>query len=280
MIRIVAALVVSIAMMIGLRAWLLDRWEKLPPGTEVVRITATAVADQEAEVGPTVVGSGAEMSVDLVELNPRLSADLAGLQSSDPAERAAAAVGLATGSAVPAVREALTTALVADPDPVVRTKVAYAMGRLGEPHFSDPLRVALVRDRDARVRGKAAWALGQIQDPAARIDLRDAARREREVDAVRHQALVALAKVGDEESARALIDIARTPGVSEYLVDQAIQQLASMGTVAVEPMIDAMRDLGQPLGEFTDNFIARHGNAAANVAAQQLRKRLQHHDDV
>ena len=280
MIRIAAALVVSIAMMIGLRAWLLDRWEKLPPGTEVVRITATAVADQEAEVGPTVAGSGGEISVDLVELNPRLSANLAGLQSSDPAERAAAAVGLATGSAVPAVREALTTALVGDPDPVVRTKVAYAMGRLGEPVFSGPLRVALVHDRDARVRDKAAWALGQIQDPAARIDLRDAARREREVDAVRRQAMVALAELGDEESARALVDVVCTSGVSEYLCDQAIQQLAGMGTVAVEPMIDAMRDIGQPLGEFPDNFIARHGSAAASVAAQQLRQRLRPHDGV
>ena len=247
MIRIVAALVVSIVMMIGLRAWLLDRWEKLPPGTEVVRITATAVADQEAEVGPTVTGPGTEMSVDLVEIDPRLSANLTGLQSSDPVERA---------------------------------KVAYAMGRLGEPVFSGPLRVALVHDRDARVRDKAAWALGQIQDPAARIDLRDAARREREGDAVRRQAMVALAELGDEESARALVDVVCTSGVSEYLCDQAIQQLAGMGTVAVEPMIDAMRDIGQPLGEFPDNFIARHGSAAASVAAQQLRQRLRPHDGV
>lgn len=280
MIRIVAALVVFLAMMIGLRVWLLDHWAKLPPGTEVARIIATPVADEEATVSPTIDVAGTEMSVDLVELDPRLSANLSLLQSPDPAERAAAAVGLATGSAVPAVCAALEAALAGDADPVVRTKVAYAMGRLGELSFGVPLRKALVHDRDARVRDKAAWALGQIQDPAATIDLRDAARREREVDAVRRQAMVALAELGDEVAARALVDVVCTPGVSEYLVDQAIQQLAGMGNLAVEPMIDAMRDLGQPLGEFTDNFIARYGSDAANVAAQQLRQRLQRRDGV
>jgi hypothetical protein len=275
MIRYVAALIVSLFMMVGLLVWLGNQPKTLPAGPDDVVSTAEIVADEPPFTGPSVDRPAESGSFDLVELHPQLSANLADLQSTDPTERAVAAVALAASCSVPAVCDALTQTLGSDPDPVVRTKVAYAMGRLADPLFVEPLRSALVHDRDARVRGKAAWALGELRDPAARIDLRDAARRDREVDGVRCQAMAALTALGDEAAARALVDVASSPGVSEFLRDQAIQQLASMGEVAVEPMLDAMRDLGQPLGEFADNFIARHGKAAANVAAQQLRRRLQ-----
>jgi HEAT repeat protein len=199
---------------------------------------------------------------------------LESLRSAGPDRRASAAVSLAKSSGAPAVRSALVEALRNDPDPVVRTKIVYALGTRADPALSETLRRALIDDRDARVRHKAAWALGKTKDPDVLIDLRDVARREREVEAVRREAIVALAALGGEDAARALVDIVLTPSTTAYLCDQAIQQLAGMGSVAVEPMIDAMRDLGQPYGEFADSLIERHGGAAANLAARELRRRL------
>lgn len=68
--------------------------------------------------------------------------------------------------------------------------VAVALGNSGNPAAIRPLRLAL-DDPEPLVRSHAAWALGQLQDKEARIALDEQFRRD-EDEQVRREIMLAL----------------------------------------------------------------------------------------
>ena len=237
--------------------------------TEAV-VAEQGTAEKVPGTGPVDLGRLAQDRA----LHPRLMEGVTKLRSAAPEERASAAVLLASLGSVAVSREALCVALADDHSAMVRTKVAWAMGDIAARSFSPNLREALKWDTDARVRARAAWALVQIRDPAARRDLRDAARAPREDLEVRRQAIEALGVLQDEESARALMEVVLEPDAPEYVRDLAIKELAGMGHVALEPMIDGMREMGRPLDDYAATVVEVHGDRSAHYVAGELRLRL------
>jgi HEAT repeat protein len=272
MIRYIVGLLGFVVLMLLLRPAL-----EGPVGKLTAQSTATEPLIAKQAAAASLPGAN---QLDVVALpqdqahHPLLAEGLTRLGSADAVERASAAVLLASLGNASASHAALREALAEDPSVLVRTKVAWAMGDIADREFSPSLRAALNGDADASVRARAAWALIQIRDPAARRDLRDAARAPREDLEVRRQAIEALGVLQDQAAARALVEVVLEPDAPEYVRDLAIMELASMGDVAIEPMIDGMREMGRPLGEFATNIIEVHGEKSTHYVAGQLRVRL------
>lgn len=123
---------------------------------------------------------------------PSVEGHIAGLRSSLPAVRRAAAAALGRTrdrAAVPALVETLE-----DPEPDVRLEAAKALGLLKDRRATLPLAKAL-GDGDANVRFYAAYALGELKDPRSAEPLL-AALNDPEW-CVRDQAAWALRELGD-----------------------------------------------------------------------------------
>ena len=272
MIRYFAGLLGFVVLMLLLRPAL-----EGPIGEFTGQTTATEPLIAEQGAAETLAGVDGPDVVALPQdqtPNTLLVEGLTRLGSADAVERARAVVFLASLGNTTASHAALCEALAGDQSALVRTKVAWAMGDIAAGEFSASLRAALTRDADASVRARAAWALIQIRDPAARRDLRDAARAPREDLEVRRQAIEALGALQDQAAARALMEVVLEPDVPEYVRDLAIMELAGMGDVAIEPMIDGMREMGRPLGEYATNVMEVHGEKSNHYVAGQLRVRL------
>lgn len=95
-----------------------------------------------------------------------------------------------------------------NPDRVVRTQVALALGRIGQ-RSATPLLLDMLADRDSAVAATAAFALGLLKDPAALAKLRSIAVDETGQWAVGVQveAIAAIARIGGADAARTFADL-------------------------------------------------------------------------
>lgn len=108
---------------------------------------------------------------------------------------AAQALGqLKSSWAVPQLIQALS-----DTDRSVREAAALALGAIGDPHAVRALSEILARDESAMVRSSAADSLGEIGDQAARDPLVDALNDKRLL--VRRSAVLAIIRTGGERDA-------------------------------------------------------------------------------
>jgi len=194
------------------------------------------------------------------------SALVAALSHADDEVRHCAASALGHIGA-PAVDALFAT--LADADPRTRSEAARALGYLADTRAFMPLIVAL-DDREAEVRGSAAWALGGLRDPRSLVPLLvaldDADPRVREgaaaglgrsgdsravtpliavledADAhVRARVVHSLAELGQKRALPFLI-AALTCDESEDVRWAASDALGEIGSVAVEPLLEAMDD--------------------------------------
>ena len=107
---------------------------------------------------------------------------------------------------VAVIRDAL-----GNPNPGVRRQAAFAAGRIGDPAAVDLL-VPALGDTSPPVRAAAAFALGLLKDARALPVLLQLVRRASvaEQGSPEVEAVTAIARIGGDEGARALVDIIAT----------------------------------------------------------------------
>lgn len=101
------------------------------------------------------------------------------------------------------------SALLADADPLVRARAAFALASVQDPDVGGDLAGLLV-DPEASVRRDAAFALGQLPGPAFGAVLLGALEEERDPE-VRSRLLEAIGKVGDERALERLLGMVVPP---------------------------------------------------------------------
>jgi cyclophilin family peptidyl-prolyl cis-trans isomerase/HEAT repeat protein len=143
-----------------------------------------------------------------------------------------------------ALREALSHA-----NPAVRRQAALAAGRIGDAAAIDLL-LPVLNDSVPGVQAAAAFALGLLKDARAIPLLLEKVRAvsSTEQGAPQLEAVTAIAKIGGDESGRALSDIlaAGSPGASTPVVNVALLESWRLGARA--PVVELIR--------FTDAFDA------------------------
>ncbi len=108
------------------------------------------------------------------------------------------------------------------PAPAVRRQAALAAGRIGDPGAVELVAAAL-EDSSQAVQAAAAFALGLLKDARALPSLVGAIRA-RPAERVAVEAVTALAKIGEEEGARALRDVLETASPTDARVAPAVGQ--------------------------------------------------------
>jgi HEAT repeat protein len=122
----------------------------------------------------------------------------------------------------------------------VRSSAAEVLGKIGDPRAVEPL-IAVFRDADDSHVGKeAAIALGQIGDPRAVEPL--AVALEDRKSTIRYAACSALGKVGDVRAVKPLVAVLKD--TDERMLKAASGALVKIGALAVEPLIDALKNPG------------------------------------
>ena len=110
------------------------------------------------------------------------------------------------------------SALLADPDPRIRARAAFALASVQDAEAGGAL-VRMLQDPEPSVRRDAAFALGQIPEPGYGPALLGALREETD-PTVRYRLLEAVGKVGDERALERLL------GTDVPREDEAAKNLA------------------------------------------------------
>ena len=162
---------------------------------------------------------------------------------------------------------------LSNPSPGVRRQAALAAGRIGEPEAVDLL-IPVLNDSVAGVQAAAAFALGLLKDARAIPALQQtvSAVGVADVGLPQLEAVTAIAKIGGDEGARALVEIIATgsPAALSRVVDQALLEAWRLGTRA--PVRDLVR-----FADATDGAMRGHALfslarlRAAPGAAQLIR---------
>ncbi len=111
-------------------------------------------------LGPGEAGADVAQSIELIDE----------LQHEEPVKRSAAALRLVQQPDGRPVMENLALMLQTDPDPLVRSRVAIALGALGDDRAVSNLETALL-DENFSVRAQSITALGQIGGDRATVAL-------------------------------------------------------------------------------------------------------------
>ena len=116
--------------------------------------------------------------------------------------------------------------------------VAYAFQRLGDPKAA-PILLALLQGDGQLTRAFAARGLGVIKEPSAAVPLLTIAANAAEPQAVRIQAIRAVAAIGDVRGATVFATIITTPKVDPNLQLEAVTALGVLHTpTATDLLID------------------------------------------
>ncbi|MGD8360290.1 MAG: peptidylprolyl isomerase [Gemmatimonadota bacterium] len=132
--------------------------------------------------------------------------------------------------------------LLADPDPLVRARAAFALASVQDPEAGPPLS-GLLTDSEAPVRRDAAFALGQLSDARYGGVLLGALGEEEDPD-VRMRIFEAVGKVGDELVLERLVELDLPPEESA-LRNLAVSRMGVRGVVlpsAIRHMVEELRN--------------------------------------
>ena len=168
--------------------------------------------------------------------------------------------------------------LMADPaypDPEIRSWMAIAMGKLGNPQALPALVRGLAESGEERkrVRYASAWALGALRAPEAVSDLAATLATD-PVSTVRKMAAYALGAIGTSEAAAALRKGLGDP-VPEVRWTAAIW-LATRGDAAAEgPLGELMSNPPADMGRERDPALAGAARAAGGLRSAKLKPILQ-----
>ena len=162
-------------------------------------------------------------------------------------------------SAVPALLDALKGEFY-----TVRARAAIALGRIGENSAIDPLIVAL-KDPEDEVRMGACLGLGLIKDPSTFDEIANVLLDDLKIE-VRQAAAKAL---GNTEHPAALPYLMEALGdpywwyEREVAAGDLLQAIEKMGSSAVEPLIEALKDKEGAVRKFAATLLGRLGDARA-----------------
>jgi len=141
-----------------------------------------------------------------------------------------------------------------NPSPGVRRQAALAAGRTGDAAAVDLL-IPVLNDSIAGVQAGAAFALGLLKDARAIPVLLQTvhAVAVADVGLAQLEAVTAIARIGGDEGARALVEIIATgsPASTSRVVDQALLEAWRLGTRA--PVADLVR-----FADATDGAMRAH----------------------
>ena len=159
-------------------------------------------------------------------------------------------------AAVPALLDALTGEYF-----TVRSRAALALGKVGDMKAIQPL-LGLLKDREDEVRIAACLALGLFRDPSTFDDITNILLDDPKIE-VRQAAARAL---GDTQHPAALPYLMEALHDSfwwyerEFATGDLLLAIEKMGTVAVDPLIEALQDKEGTVRKFAAILLGKLGD--------------------
>ena len=141
-------------------------------------------------------------------------------------------------SAAPALLDALQGEFF-----TVRARAAIALGRMGEIKAIPPI-LALLKDSEVEVRIAACLALGFFKDPSTFDEITTILLDDPKIE-VRQAAAMALGNTGHPKAVPYLMEALRDPFwwyEREVQAGDLFSAIEKMGAMAVEPLIEALKD--------------------------------------
>jgi HEAT repeat protein len=161
--------------------------------------------------------------------------------------------------AVPALIQALNGQYF-----TVRSRAALALGKIGDAQAIEPLFRAL-KDPEDEVRIAACHALGDIQDPTTFDEITTVLLDDPKIE-VRQAAAQALGNTGHPAALPYLMEALHDSYwwyEREYAASDLLTAIEKMGTAAVEPLIEALRDKEGTVRKFAATLLGKLGDPRA-----------------
>lgn len=140
----------------------------------------------------------------------------------------------------------------------VRGRAARALGAIGDRQALDPLLEAL-KDPEVEVRVEAVKALGKFKDPETFDPMADLLLEDTQIEA-RQAAAIALGETQHPQAIPYLLLALRDPFwwyEREQAADVLLQAIEGMGTVAVDPLLEALSDKEGAVRRFAARLLGR-----------------------
>jgi HEAT repeat protein len=156
-------------------------------------------------------------------------------------------------NAVPALLEALQGEFF-----TVRSRSALALGKLGDPKAIQPL-IGLLKDPEDEVRIAACLALGTFRDPSTFDDITNILLDDPKIE-VRQAAARALGNTAHPAALPYLMEALHDPFwwyEREYAAGELLAAIRMIGSEAVEPLIEALRDKEGTVRKFAATLLGQ-----------------------
>jgi HEAT repeat protein len=140
----------------------------------------------------------------------------------------------------------------------VRARAAIALGRIGEPKAIDPLLAAL-KDKEDEVRIGACLGLGFFKDPSTFDDIANVLLDDPKIE-VRQAAAKALGNTGHPAAMPYLMEALHDSYwwyEREIAAGDLLNAIEKMGSIAVEPLIEALKDKEGTVRKFAATLLGR-----------------------
>jgi HEAT repeat protein len=174
---------------------------------------------------------------------------------------------------VPALLDALTGEFF-----TVRARAAIALGKIGDEQAVEPLLNAL-KDPEVDVRIAACLGLGFFKEPSTFDDMANVLLDDPKIE-VRQAAAKALGNTGHPDALPYLMEALRDSFwwyEREVAAGDLLTAIESMGTLAVDPLIEALKDKEGAVRKFAAGLLGRIGDQRAIPALGMALYDL-HHD--
>lgn len=162
-------------------------------------------------------------------------------------------------NAVPALLEVLTGEYF-----TVRARAAAALGQISDIRAVQPLLQALM-DKEDEVRIAACLALGSFKDPHTFDEITNVLLDDPKIE-VRQAAARSLGNTGHPAALPYLLEALHDSYwwyEREYAASDLLSAIEKMGTVAVKPLIEALRDKEGTVRKFAATLLGRLGDSRA-----------------
>ena len=146
----------------------------------------------------------------------------------------------------------------------VRSRAALALAAIGEQSAVEPL-VELLKDKETEVRTAAVTALGQYNLPHTFDNMADPLLEDLEIE-VRQAAAKALGDTKNPEAIRFLMFALRDPFwwyEREQAANELLNILAGLGTMMVDPLLEALNDGEGTVRKYAATLLGRIGDPRA-----------------
>ncbi len=162
-------------------------------------------------------------------------------------------------SAIPALLDALTGEFY-----TVRARVALALAKIGDPKFIQPL-IKSLKDPEDDVRIAACLALGLFKDPTTFDEIANILLDDPKIG-VRQAAAKALGYTQHPAALPYLMEALRDPFwwyEREAQAGDLFDAITKMGTMAVDPLIEALKDNEGAVRKYAASLLGRLGDVRA-----------------